>query len=157
MDYEFEVVAWCQPDRNCDVGPSPLERGAHLSSDAPHSISGGAALQYGITRNASIVIWHHPSCSACRNSEPLFSALEKNQDNFVVYRMVATPDIVRQMVDKEGNPHITMLPTYDLLWPHFGVNSVYGSNWRLVSVLPNDLSLLQSLLPSLKGIMQSSR
>lgn len=158
MGSEFEMVAWFRSTDDCDIGPSPLERGSQLSGECLPPPSMEAAVRYGITsRRPSIVIWYHPLCSACRNSKPVFTALEQNTDGFVVYTMVATPEIVREMVDTGGNLHLTMLPTYDIMWPHTGSDSVYGMDWKVVSILPNDLSLLQHYVPSLKGIMQSSQ
>jgi hypothetical protein len=152
--YEHEEVSnWFVAMPGCQLKPSPLERGDHLyrSSDPPSY----AIEPYTPTVQPSnrIVIWHHPNCGACRNSEPIFSALEQNTDGFTVERRIATAEAVQSMVNANGHPHIVMLPTYDLIWPENGSQSVYGPDLRVTSVQNNNLSLLQQQVPSITRLL----
>ena len=155
-DNEDEWVHWFVATPGCPLGPSPLERGANLmyrESRESGSLSQPPSPPPPPTPTSRIVIWHHPNCGACRNSEPIFSALEHNTDGFIVERRIATAEVVQSMVRPDGHPHITMLPTYDLIWSETGSQSVYGADLRVMSIQNNNLPLLRQQVPSLTKLL----
>jgi hypothetical protein len=166
-DYEYEHEHECGWNLmvHCVTQQSPLERGVYLTApNNPPPVSMYESFtpetptnEFAKPNRPTIVIWHSPSCNACINSEPLFVALEANTDGFSVQRRMATPDVIRTMIDADGHPHIVTIPLYDIIWPEMGSDSVYGKNMKLVSVRNNDVRELTRYVPSLKIVTNTSQ
>lgn len=96
----------------------------------------------------SLIIWFSPDCAACKMSNHLFDALERNQAGLTVFRMEATPAVINRY-----RSHITTLPLYDFVFPYAGLPAVSNPlgipNVLVHSVRNNDVEALKRLVPYL--------
>ena len=95
----------------------------------------------------TLIIWHRDDCMACNLNKELFARLERHsrsartQQEFDDVRVQATPARIQRF------PHVTALPTYDLVYTRAGATSAYGPGTELRSVPNNARGPLQEEFP----------
>lgn len=132
----------------------PAPRGGAAAAAA--AVVGAAAAdvdpETGVPRTfdrPTILIWHSATCQACQLSEGVFRALEAAAAApGAAFRVVRVP--ARWEVLRRRFTHVSLLPTYDVVYPAppHEVAPGYGPGLRLRTIPGNDLAALRATFPA---------